>query len=129
MNTGMKIYTLHRWFLFLVLLVVSITQWTAIRLIHLKCLSNVEVVTTHTETQIWHSAFIGAPCKKYVVTMEGDENQFKSNCRCCNSFVTYKCRSGELICITFLPYWWSTLELYPEKFDPENSTFGGLPEQ
>ena len=82
-----------------------------------------EVVTTHTETQICHSAFIGAPCKKYVVTMDGDENQFKSTCRCCNSFVTYKCRSGELLQITFLNTGLSTFGPYPKDLDQENFYF------
>ena len=34
------------------------------------------------------------PVKKYFVTMEKDDNQFKITCQRCNSFVTCKVRIG-----------------------------------
>ena len=56
-------YTLLRWFWFLSRGVVPILKWTAFRWINLKCLSNVEAITTQTDTQIWHYAFIAPPLK------------------------------------------------------------------
>ena len=47
-----KRYTLLRWFWFMTWLVVSILKWNAIMWIHRKCLSHVEVITTHTDIQI-----------------------------------------------------------------------------
>ena len=55
--------------------------------------------------------------------MEEDDNIFKITCQRCNGFVTCECRSGELICITFLHYVFSALWLYTEELDPENFYF------
>ena len=35
--------------------------------------------------------------KNYFVTMEEDDNLFKTTCQICNGFVTCKVRSGELL--------------------------------
>ena len=36
------------------IMVVSVLKWTSFRKIYWKCLSDVEVRTTHNDTQIWH---------------------------------------------------------------------------
>ena len=113
-----NIYTLLILFWFLAWLVASIFQWTAVRWTHLKCLYHVEVITTHTDTQIWHSFFITAPCKTIFLTMEEDNNQSKITCQSCNVFVTCKCRSSELLYITILCAVISNLGLYPEDIYP-----------
>ena len=54
---------LLRLFWFMVIVFVSILQVTYFTWSNWKCLSHVEVITTHTDTKIWHYEFIGAPFK------------------------------------------------------------------
>ena len=55
--------------------------------------------------------------------MEEDDTLFKIFCQRCNSFVTCKGSSGELLYIAFLHDLLSTIALYPEELDPENFYF------
>ena len=79
-----------------------------------------EVTTTDTDTQIGNYKFIGARYKKYHVTMEEYNNQFKITCQHCNGFVTCFDRSVEILYITFLHSVISTIVLYPEDLVTEN---------
>ena len=126
MNTRMKKYTLLRWFWFLAWLVELIFQWNAVKWIHWEWLSHLEVITTHTDTQIQHSVFIIDPGKTFFVTMEEDDNQFKITCQPCNGFVTCKCRSGKLLYINFIGAILFNMGPYSEELNPENFYFQWL---
>ena len=55
--------------------------------------------------------------------MEEDDNKLKITCKHCNSFVTCKDSSGEMIYIPFIRAGLSTLGIYPEELGPENFYF------
>ena len=60
---GWRRYILLRWFWYLATVVVLILWWIDNRSSYWKFLPHVEFRTTQTDTQIWYSVFIGAPCK------------------------------------------------------------------
>ena len=57
--------------------------------------------------------------KHYFVTTEDDDNKFKITRKYCNSFLTCKGRSGELLYTTFLHSGFYTLGPYSEELDTE----------
>ena len=97
---------------------VLILQWTDFGQSYRKCLSDVEVTTTHTDTQIWHYAFSGAPCKT-IFCDYGWGWQFRITCKHCNGFVTCSFSSVELIYITFIHAGISTIGIHPGEVVPE----------
>ena len=74
-----KRYTTIRLFLSLDRMDVSILQWTAFRWIYWNFLSGVKVITTQTDTHIWHSEFIGSPCKTIFCEYGGGWYSIQNN--------------------------------------------------
>ena len=103
--------------------VVSILQLTDIKWSYWKWLYHMWTITTQNDTQIWHSAFIGAPCKTLFCDYWGRLKSVNITCDCCDGFVTCSGRSGELLYITFIHSVLSTIGLYSEELAPENFSF------